>query len=81
MIGRFALAVQRFLACSIVSSAKMERVLRSPLKRSTKHLRCEDIALDPVHEVVMSKKNVTEDLAVQIQVSVYQVEDVDFFSP
>jgi len=67
MIGRFALAVQRFLACSIVSSAKMEAVLRSPMKRSTKHLRCEDVALDPVHEVVMNKKNVTEDLAVQIQ--------------
>ena len=73
MIGRFALAVQRFLACSIVPSSQMERVLRSPLKRSTKPLRCEDIALDPIHEVVMSKKNVTEDLAIQIQISVYQV--------
>ena len=72
MIGRFALAVQRFLACSIVPSSQMERVLRSPLKRSTKPLRCEDIALDPIHEVVMNKKNVTEDLAIQIQVSVFR---------
>ena len=72
MIGRFALQVQRFMSCTLVSSAKMEAVLRSPMKRSTKHLRCEDVSIDPLHEVCMKKKNVREDLAVQIQVTVYQ---------
>ena len=76
-IGRFALAVARFMNCKIVPSSRMEAILRSPMKRAVKHLRCEDVALDPLHECLMKKKNVTEDLAVQVQIAVYQEREFD----
>ncbi|CAG5104696.1 Oidioi.mRNA.OKI2018_I69.chr1.g1460.t1.cds [Oikopleura dioica] len=72
MVGRFALAVYRFLSCSIVGADKMYDAIRSPMLKSTKQLRVEDVALDPLHEIVRRKKNVTEDLALPIQIFVYQ---------
>jgi hypothetical protein len=80
-IGRFALAVARFRNCNITPSSRMEAVLRSPMTRQVKHLRCEDVALDPLHETLSNKKNVTEDLAVQVQIAVYQAFEVQIFSP
>ena len=80
-IGRFALAVARFRNCNITPSSRMEAVLRSPMTRQVKHLRCEDVALDPLHETLSNKKNVTEDLAVQVQIAVYQVFEVQIQAP
>ncbi|CAG5096500.1 Oidioi.mRNA.OKI2018_I69.XSR.g14647.t1.cds [Oikopleura dioica] len=72
MVGRFALAVSRFMATKIVGADKMYDAIRSPLLHSTKPLRVEDIALDPLHEIVSKKKRVTEDLAIHVQIFVYQ---------
>jgi hypothetical protein len=72
MVGRFALAVSRFVICRVVGCDKMLDILRSPMVKSTKSLRCEDDELDPLHEVVKKKKSCIEDLALQIQIFVYQ---------
>jgi len=72
MVGRFALAVARFVVCRVVGSDRMVDQIRSPMVKSTKSLRCEDEKLDPLYEVVKKKKSVVEDLALQIQIFVYQ---------
>ncbi|CBY40627.1 unnamed protein product, partial [Oikopleura dioica] len=72
MVGRFALAVARFMCCRILGADKMLNVIRSPMLKSIKSLRVEDDAVDPLHEVVTKKKRIVEDLALQIQIYVYQ---------
>jgi hypothetical protein len=78
-VGRFALAKHRFTDTQIYGIRRMYKALRNPLLRGTKSLRAQDVTMDPLHEVEMRKRSVVEDLAIHVQIQVYQNSKLLFF--
>jgi hypothetical protein len=78
-VGRFALAKHRFTETSIYGINRMYKALRNPLLKGTKSLRSQDVAMDPLHEVEMKRRTTLEDLAIHVQIQVYQNSKLLFF--
>jgi len=78
-VGRFALAKHRFTHTQIYGINKMYKALRNPLLKGTRSLRSQDVAIDPLHEVELKRRTVVEDLAIHVQIQVYQNSKLLFF--
>jgi hypothetical protein len=78
-VGKFALAKHRFVKTQVCGIRKLYKAMRSPLLKQMKSLRVQDISIDPLHEVQLKKRHVIEDLAIQVQIQVYQNSKLLFF--
>ena len=71
-VGKFAQAVHRFTRTKIIGPDLLRKYLQDVNLKSFKALRSEDRLIDPLYEVCLTKKVVTENLALHIQIQVYQ---------
>ncbi|CAG5101516.1 Oidioi.mRNA.OKI2018_I69.YSR.g17166.t1.cds [Oikopleura dioica] len=62
----------RFVNTKIVGADRLRECFESSMFKAYKPIRVEDVAMDPLHEVVMRKSTVIENLALHIQVAIYQ---------
>ncbi|CAG5101490.1 Oidioi.mRNA.OKI2018_I69.YSR.g17140.t1.cds [Oikopleura dioica] len=71
-VGKFAQANHRFANTKIVGADRLRECFESSMFKAYKPIRVEDVAMDPLHEVVMRKSTVIENLALHIQVAIHQ---------
>ena len=74
-VGKFAQAVHRFTKTRIIGPDKLRKCFQDATFKNYKPLRSEDVLIDPLYEVCHAKKMVTENLALHIQIQVYQACD------
>jgi hypothetical protein len=74
-VGKFAQAVHRFTKTRIIGPDKLRKCFQDATFKNYKPLRSEDVLIDPLYEVCQTKKMVTENLALHIQIQVYQARD------
>jgi hypothetical protein len=74
-VGKFAQAVHRFTKTQLVGPDRLRKCFQDAMFKSYKPLRSEDVLIDPIYEVVSQKKMCVENLALHIQIQVYQERD------
>ena len=78
-VGRFALAKHRFTKTKIAGIEEMYSAMQSPFLKGFKNLRNETFSMDPLSEIDMRCRRVTEDLSIHVQIQVYQNSKLLFF--
>ncbi|CAG5081146.1 Oidioi.mRNA.OKI2018_I69.PAR.g9798.t1.cds [Oikopleura dioica] len=78
-VGNFAVNRSRFTDTKIVAADGLYRALRNPLLKQMETLKSDGHRVDPLHEVSFKKKRIIEDLAIHIQIFVYQNSKLLFF--
>jgi len=71
-IGNFAVNRSRFTQTKILDSGGLYNALRNPRLKSLDPLTNDGNRMDPLHEASFKRKQIIEDLAIHVQISVYQ---------